>query len=240
MQNHKVIPCLFRERGGVGMLSFQIFATIGLMVIVNAGCVTDANKARNVNQVNIEVAEVPSGGFIILSDPYESTDQLVEKDLEGLSRALGLSVFPRTPEHDRFELRLWTNLGGLGDARLLAVRADGNEFRAEFIAFGYRDGEMRVEKRQLSEPRSGWHRIAFPLTSKLTTPMGLRRDPHFELQRDEPLILLEVIQRGEYRRIFYGQSTKSPDGVKLKEVCEYLASEFEVKLDCNWTEPRYF
>jgi hypothetical protein len=94
-----------------------------------------------------------------------------------------------------------------------------------------------IEKRKLGEPRSGWNGIAFPFTSRLTTPQGLRREPNFELQRDEPIIMLEIVQPGEYRRVFYGQSTKFPDGVKLKEACEYIAEKFSVDLQCYGGEP---
>jgi len=216
------------------------------ILVVSSACVgSDRGSANNTNQVIFEVAEVPSGGPIILSDRYEYLDRSVERDLVLLAKDLGLPELPKNPDPERFEFRLWTNLGGLGDGRVLAVRADGTEFRADFCAFRFQVGgakidKTKIDKKKLGEPRSGWHRIAYPFTSRLTTPQGLRRDPNFELQRDEPIILLEVVHRGEYGRVFYGQDTKFADGVKLKEACEFLAGEFSVDLDCHWKEPQYF
>ncbi len=73
--------------------------------------------------------------------------------------------------------------------------------------------------------------MLFEVRSRLTTPKGLVRDPNFDLNRDEPVILLEVLDKGEYRRVFYGQNTSFQDGKKLIELCNYLASEFDVDMD---------
>ena len=69
--------------------------------------------------------------------------------------------------------------------------------------------------------------------SRLTTPKGLVRDPQFKLGRDEPVILLEVLDKRDYRRVFYGKNIASPDGKRLIEVCDYLSSEFDVHMDCH-------
>lgn len=197
-------------------------------------------KPPNSNQIVLEVAEVPNGGFVIELDRYDTTDEAIGAVLESHCRLLGLPKLDRNADPEHFEFRLWTNLEGLGDTRLLAVRSDGVENRGDFFALRTHGGDTKSEKRKLAQPRSGWHNIAFPFTSRLTTPQGLRREPVFEIGRDEPLILLEVVQRGEYRRIFYGQLTKFPDGVKLMETCQFLAVEFGVELDCHFKEPKYF
>jgi hypothetical protein len=204
-----------------------------------AGCgVGEERDEPGATPVVQQAEALPSGGPIIEVDAYDWIDRSLDKDLASLAKELELPELPEKPDPDRFEFRLWTGLGGLIDSRVLAVRADGREFRADYVVYGWRDGGMKViEKRKLDEPRSGWNGIAFPFTSRLTTPQGLRRDPYFDLQRDEPIILLEVVQRGEYRRIFYGQSTKFADGVKLKETCEYIAEEFSVDLQCYGGEP---
>ena len=75
--------------------------------------------------------------------------------------------------------------------------------------------------------------MVFELKSRLTTPRGLVQDPHFSLERDEPLIVLEVVGREEYSRVFYGQYTSFPDGKRLIDVCEYLAGEFDIGMDCR-------
>ena len=74
--------------------------------------------------------------------------------------------------------------------------------------------------------------MLFEVRSRLTTPKGLVRDPQFSLNRDEPVILLEVLDKGEYRRVFYGKNTTFQDGKRLIEVCDYLASEFGVNMEC--------
>lgn len=197
-------------------------------------------KPPSSNQIVLEVAEVPNGGFVIELDRYDTTDEAIGAVLESHCRLLGLPKLDRNADPEHFEFRVWTNLEGLGDTRLLAVRSDGVENRGDFFALRTHGGDTKSEKRKLAQPRSGWHNIAFPFTSRLTTPQGLRREPVFEIGRDEPLILLEVVQRGEYRRIFYGQLTKFPDGIRLIETCQFLAVEFGVELDCHFKEPKYF
>lgn len=197
-------------------------------------------KPPNSNQIVLEVAEVPNGGFVIELDRYDTTDEAIGAVLESHCRLLGLPKLDRNADPEHFEFRVWTNLEGLGDTRLLSVRSDGVENRGDFFVLRTHGGDTKSEKRKLAQPRSGWHNIAFPFTSRLTTPQGLRREPVFEIGRDEPLILLEVVQRGEYRRIFYGQLTKSSDGVKLMETCEFLSAEFGVELDCRSTRPFFF
>ncbi len=184
-----------REVGNIGACCggvLLIICSVTSAVLLSA---CSASDRSNTNQVIFEVAEVPSGGPIILSDRYEDLDRSVEMDLMLFAKDLGLSELPRNPDPDRFEFRLWTNLGGRGDGRVLAVRADVTEFRADFVAFGFQAGgtkidKTKIDKKKLGEPRSGWHRIAYPFTSRLTTPQGLRSDPYFELHRYEPIILL--------------------------------------------------
>lgn len=74
--------------------------------------------------------------------------------------------------------------------------------------------------------------MLFEMRKRLTTPKGLVRDPQFDLNRDEPVILLEVLDKGEYRSVFYGQNTTFQDGKRLIEVGDYLASEFDVDMVC--------
>lgn len=215
-----------------------IALAVAICGMVLAGCGGSEERAGPGAMPVVREAEaLPSGGPIIEEDAYDWIDRSLDEDLVNLAKELELPELPDKPDDDRFEFRLWTGLGGLIDSRVLAVRADGREFRANYVVRGWRDGGMKViEKRKLGEPRSGWNGIAFPFTSRLTPPHGLRRDPNFDLQRDEPLILLEVVQRGAYRRIFYGQRTKFADGVKLKEACEYIADEFSVELQCYGLE----
>ncbi len=215
-------------RGSIRFL--PLFAAVLLMGLY-CGCTS--RPVDSTMPATFATPEMPNGGHIIELDNYQETDKLVEKDLKNFSRILQIPELPQKPESDRFEFRLWTNLGGRGDAGLLAVRTDGNNFRSDFVKFGDRDGKLFVEKTDLGEPQMGRQAIAFAFTTRLTTPHGIKRDPDFALHRDESIILLEVIQWGEYRRIFYGRTTTFPDGLKLKEVCSFLAAEFNIDMECD-------
>lgn len=69
--------------------------------------------------------------------------------------------------------------------------------------------------------------------NSLTTAGGFARDPKFSLERDEGVILVEVLDKAEYRRVLYGHNTRFPDGKRFIEVCNYLASEFDADMDCK-------
>jgi len=126
-----------------------------------AGCGGGEERAEpGAASVVREAEALPSGGPIIETGPYQSIDRSLDKDLVNLARELELPELPEKPENDRFEFRLWTGLGGNIDSRVLAVRADGREFRADYVVHGWRDGGMKViEKRNLGEPRSV-HRLS--------------------------------------------------------------------------------
>lgn len=214
--------------------SVVFFALPSLLILLSSGCLSiDRGVNRNTNgsiQVN---ADLPSGGDLIEIDSYEFVDELIAKDIKKISQKLGLAPLPKTGRPEEFEFRLWTNSGGLVEEKLLTVHFDGIDNNAYFFEINSRSDSIRFRREQLASPKSGWNRMIFEMKSRLTTPKGLVRDPQFDLDRDEPLILLEVLDKGEYRRVFYGHYTSFPDGKRLIEVCEYLASEFDVNLACR-------
>ncbi|MCC6329734.1 MAG: hypothetical protein IT174_14560 [Acidobacteria bacterium] len=180
------------------------------------------------------VADLPSGGDIIEIDPYESADAYCGDLIEKISPKLGLAPLAKTnagPE--QFQFRLWTNLCGLADPKLLDVRSGGKENSAVFFNINRRADAIKSPGQRLASPKSGWNKMLFEMRNRLTTPKGLVRDPNFDLDRDESVILLEVLDKGDYRRILYGQKTTFPDGKRLIDTCKYVASEFNIEMNCG-------
>lgn len=212
---------------------------MSFIILLSSGCLsTDREVNRNTNQASQVNADVPSGGDLIEIDSYELVEEHLTTDIKEILPKLRLAPLPKTARPEKFEFRLWSNLGGLGDAKLLIFRSSGNEKHADFFDINSRTDPIRFRKEQLASPKSDWNRMLFEMRNRLTTPKGLVRDPKFELARDEPLILLEVLDREEYRRVFYGRNTSFKDGKRLIELCDYLSSEFDVNMDCHGSIPR--
>jgi hypothetical protein len=133
-----------------------------------------------------------------------------------------------------FELRLWLNVGLVGDERLMVVRVDknrGNAFYSEFEEWA--TSRPVPPGRNLPEPKRGWKNLQEEVSNRLTAQGKLKRDPKFLLDRHEGLISLEYAQNGEYQFVFYGHHSSFEDAVRLKDVCEFLSAEFGLNLDCQ-------
>ncbi len=154
-----------------------------------------------------------------------STKRHQNSNLPPLSKAARSEVF---------EFRIWTNLGGLSDPKLLRVYSINSGNSGSIFDLTREKGSLELRKKEpLPAPLSGWNKMLFEVRSRLSTPKGLVREPQFSLNRDEPLIVLEVLDKGDYGRVLYGRGTTFPDGKRLIEVCNYLASEFAVDMDCG-------
>lgn len=201
-----------------------------LMAVLLAGC-SRADRPGEQNIVVHKEAEGPSGGPMILRDRYDIVRDHLVKDIAEKSRILGLAPLKRPGRMDDMELRIWTKLGGFDNAKLLGVRSIEGKYSAYFFET---DGKTAIsENRNLPAPRSPWTKMLFELRSRLTTPEGLERDPNFAMIRDEPVIVLEVLDGDTYDMVFYGHFTEYKDGERLISVCEYLAGEFGVDPDCR-------
>lgn len=214
---------------------------LALAILLVAGCLSnDQIVTRNTNLSVTAPPELPSGGRLIEIDPYEAADTYLANDMETLLPKLRLSPLPQTARPNEFMFRMWTNLGGLVDPKLLGFDFNGIDNEAFFFKMD-RGAYAKSRRERLEAPKSGWNKMISELKSRLTTPKGLVRDPQFSLQRDEPLILLEVVDREEYSRVLYGKHTSFPDGKRLIEVCDYLAVEFGIDLNCRSerTAPRH-
>jgi hypothetical protein len=204
-----------------------------LVVLLSTGCpATDQMAGRNTNETRPVNADLPSGGDIIEIDRYEWADDGLEDLIKDISPKLGMAPLTKASRPEEFEFRIWTNLAGLGDPKLLGIRSSSSENNAFFFDMNRGADTIKLRRDHLANPKSGWNKMLFAVRSRLTTPKGLVRDPQFQLRRDEPVSLLEVLDKGEYRRVFYGQNTSFQDGKRLIEVCDYLASEFDVNMDC--------
>lgn len=219
-------------------ISFSAVSALSILaffvILISTGCpATDRGVNRNANESVQVNAGLPSGGYLIEDDDfYESAEEDSVKLVKEISEKLGLAPLPKTAKPGEFEFRIWTNLGSLGDPKLLIVRSNfsAGENNADFFDINKHADPLKFRKEQLAGPKSGWNRMIFEVRSRLTTPKGLVRDPQFRLERDEGLILLEVLDKEEYRRVIYGQNTSFQDGKRLIEVCNYLASEFDINM----------
>lgn len=208
------------------------------MFLLLIGCLTtDQEVNRNTNHAGPVISNLPSGRDLIEIDSYELVEGHIAKDIEQISEKLGLTQLQKNVRLEEFEFRIWTNFGGRGDPKLLGLRKEtkGSDNNAYFFEMGRHAESIKLRKDHLPVPKSGWNKVLFELRSRLTTPKGLVRDPNFDLNRDEPVILLEVLANGEYRRVFYGENTSFADGKRLIEACKYVASEFDVDMDCRGT-----
>lgn len=204
--------------------------------LLSTGCLTTDQGIHQNTNVNIHVGVAgPGGGEIIEIDFYEVVDNSIVNVLEEISPKLGLTPLARADRSEEFEFRIWTNLDGVGNPKLLGLRKNEKESEnnAYFFEINRHPYSIKLRKDHLPVPKSGWNRMLSEFRNRLTTPKGLVRDPNFDLGRDEPVIFLEVLDKGKYRRVLYGQNTSFHDGKRLIEACEYLASEFEVNMDCR-------
>lgn len=204
-------------------------------VFQGTGCLaTDQEVNRNVNVKIQENADLPSGGDLIEIDSYEAVDTSLGDLLADISQKLELAPLSKAAHLEgEFEFRIWTNLAALNDPKVLGIRSSETRRSAYFFYMDSNANSIKDDGEHLAGPKSGWDRMLVELRNRLTTPKGLVRDPQFQLSRDEPVILLEVLDKGEYRRVFYEKNTSFPDRKRLGEVCDYLASEFDVNMDCH-------
>jgi len=208
-----------------------------LIILLASGCTSnDKANSRNANENSQIRYELPSGGDIIEIDLYEMSDNLIDQEVRKISSRLGIVPLAKIGRSDEIEYRLWTNLGGNVDPKLLGVYSNRVENRGYFVDIK-KDNDYAVQLRNddLAIPNAGWNKMLFELRSKLTTPKGLVRDPQFSLYRDEPLILLEVLDKSGYRKVLYGKHSAFPDAKRLIATCVYLSAEFDVDLDCQET-----
>ncbi len=204
------------------------------VIFLSAGCLTtDQTVDRNANKTIQVDTDLPSGGDLIEIDLYEFADEDIGNLIKEISSKSGLTLLENAGQPTEFEFRIWTSLGGLADPRLLGVHLIGGESNAYFLEIDRYTNKVKSRRDKLANPKSGWNKMLFEFRSRLTTPKGLVRDPQFQLSRDEHVILLEVLDKGEYRRVLFGQNTAFTDGKRLIAVCEYLATEFDTDMICN-------
>jgi len=211
------------------------------VILLSTACLTtDQGVDRNTNESVQASPALPSGGALIEEedDGYKFVEESSARQIREICAKLGLAPLPKTAKPGKLELRIWTNLDDIvANRKLLIVRSGVSATAfvndAYFFDMEKNADPLKFQKQHLTSPRSGWNKMLFDMRNKLTTPRGLVRDPDFPLERDEDLILLEVLDKGEYRLVLYGHKTSFPDGKRLIEVCNYLASEFDLDMNCR-------
>ncbi len=205
-----------------------------LVVLVSPGCWAPDQKAnRHENQALQPNPNIPSDGALIEFDFYQAVDSDLEDRLNKIGPKLGLIPLSKANRPERFEFRIWTNLAARGDPKLLGMSSTGSETNAYHFEMDRNADSIKSGRAHLPSPKSGWNRMLLDLRTRLQTPRGLARDPNFDLNRDEPVIVLEVFDKGDYRRVFYGHNSSFPDAERLILLCDYLAAEFDVEMECR-------
>lgn len=135
-------------------------------------------------------------------------------------------------DRNRFEVRLWTNVGNFFE-KVLVVTSKRNRSTAAFFEIQRNEGPTEVQRKTLTVPKSGWSSF-FSVVKRtgVEVPLKLRSETLVRLSRDEAIIFLEVIDGGKYDFVYYSQLTSSVDGKKLMEFCNYAVYEFDANLDC--------
>ncbi len=204
------------------------------VVLVSTGCLaTDQKANRHENQALQPNPNIPSDGALIEFDFYQAVDNDLEDRLNKICPRLGLIPLSKANRPEGFEFRLWTKLAARGDPKLLGMSSTGSETNAYYFEMDRNADSIKSRREHLPSPKSGWNRMLLDLRTRLQTPKGLARDPNFDLNRDEPVIVLEVFDKGDYRRVFYGHNSSFPDAKRLIHVCDYLAAEFDVEMECR-------
>jgi hypothetical protein len=213
-------------------IKIRVSMILAAFVLFLGGCShQEPRQAGNFN-TNLQAdVQTPNGGPIIEDDLYALADADLSARVDSMIRKIDLRSLVKGDLKGGFELRLWTNLGSLKEPRLFGIRSDSRQKRAYFYVFSGAADVIKESVENVANPASGWNKMVFEVRSRLTTPQGLRRDPNFSLARDEPVMMLEVVENGDYRRIFYGQNTSFPDGKRLMAMCDYLSSEFPIDMD---------
>ena len=216
------------------MLRLFIFVFIWNIIVLSAGCSLteeDNSETNKTGQINSNVTKR-------VDSIEKQPNNLTENDIKGIiqesSGKIRLVPLTKTAKRNEFDLRLWINLGMLGDEKLLIVRTSESRNYAYFYQFRSTvDAPRRPPKEVLADPQNGWSNLQSEISNRLATPKHLVLDPQFHITRHEGLISLEVVEKGEYQFVYYGHHSSFDDAVRLINMCEYLASEFGVNIDCR-------
>jgi hypothetical protein len=215
------------------LLLVSIFTWI--IIFLSAGCsFSEPSFNQNTNESRQVNSNVIKGDNFIDNDSNKKVENFVKEFIKEIPPKLGLSPLTNTSQHTTFEFRLWINLGMPSDEKLLIVRSSRSDNQATLYHLRKTlDKQIRFDKEILANPKSGWNPLLSEISNQLVTPKRLVFDPQFNLTRHEGVICLEVVETGEYQSVFYGQHTKFEDGVRLKNLCEYLSGEFSINIDCR-------
>lgn len=231
MQNKKI--ALHRINNPLGRCTFFCLLVFLLIQLATNCSVVDPGVNQITNENRPAIIDSPTDRDLMEIDHYESADEYFETLMEEIVPKLGLVPLQKTDGDGEFELRIWTNLGGLHDPRLFGVRVKGVENNAYFFYLSRDGNQIKERKEHIANPKSGWDRVLYEVTNRLITTKSLVRDPQFSLDRDETVILLEVRDKREYHRVFYAHGTSFGEGKRLIEACEYFGHEFDLDLNCH-------
>ena len=184
---------MIRTLGKLALFSLIILCLVGLLIFFMTGlsrCCSADDEANGKTRKGIGVTtELPVEDRMDIDEAYRSTERYLVDLISPTYQELGLEPLSTTEPHDEFTLRLWTNLGGRGDPKLLIVRLGGSEDQAVFSDIK-RSDPRDLSRVSLTDPKSGWYEFEYALRERLSTPRALSRDAYFYLDRDEPIILM--------------------------------------------------
>lgn len=164
----------------------------------------------------------------------------LRNDIAKQSREYGIDTLGQSAPVQGFETRIWHGFG-LTLPHCLIIRKTNDQWSATFVAPA-RNGYVQtgpktklvIEKRQLTEARSGWNQLEmFLRKSGVDAPIGLRFDEHQIAVPDGQSIIIESKAQSTYSVVGYSEYSESHDGKQAMDVCRRLEQEFYVYLGCH-------
>lgn len=199
-----------------------------------AGCLQDVRETDRSN-MTIGQTHLPSSNRDdVAVDDYEFADEHLAKLISETLPKIGLGSISDSRNYADFELRLWLGLGARTDPMLLGFRTVDSKHSALVLLLEKRSDSLRLKNIVRAKPRSEWSDFIAEARFRLDAPNLPTRDPIFTLDRDEPLIVLEVFEDGTYHRVLYRYKTSSDDAKRVVALCEFIAYEFGLKAPCQF------
>lgn len=195
----------------------------------------NGSASRTAPYVQPQVDEKENRG-ITQDDPnFKHRDDALRIHVNRLARGLNIGVFDRKKARPhQWELRIW-NILGVDDEKLLVIKGENEKLSAAlYLVINEPERPLRV-RRQALLPKEGW-----PTFTDYVNELQINNGLQFQLDSldtipivDESVLFLEYKGFEYYKFAYFGQYTKSPDGIRLLRICKEMERQFQVGLGCS-------
>ena len=208
----------------------KVFLVMSLLLLLSYGC---DKRASSLNSLSTESEQKLNQNM----NSDRASDFL--KVIAEISNKINLVSRSKNSMRETLEIRLWTNVGTFFE-KLLVVSSREHVSNASFYEIDRSGESLKFQRKNLLGPHSGWHNFLSSVGEKgFQVPLKFKSEQPLSSSRDEGLIILEIFDRGNYDFVYYGQFASSVDAETIFASCEYLASEFDLAMDCRqeYTSP---